>query len=371
MIAPFRVDIEVYPRVCGGTHATSAFAMSTTGLSPRVRGNLFLTEHLPVGAGSIPACAGEPVQGARRDVLGGVYPRVCGGTRNVSIPHTINRGLSPRVRGNLVHRPILCQRERSIPACAGEPSDDSIPFTTPRVYPRVCGGTPHGTRNTATDKGLSPRVRGNLRRYGVGSSGCRSIPACAGEPYQPLPRLADPTVYPRVCGGTFLLLTALWHITGLSPRVRGNQQLLSAAANGRGSIPACAGEPCPAAWYGGIGRVYPRVCGGTSFNQIVLIVDTGLSPRVRGNRSEAAFPPCPTGSIPACAGEPPKIWVQMPILEVYPRVCGGTRAAPPARPVSRGLSPRVRGNRQPSSPERGVPGSIPACAGEPPRMIAR
>ena len=50
---------------------------------------------------------------------------------------------------------------------------------------------------------------------------------------------------------------------GLSPRVRGNPEILKLWRPGAGSIPACAGEPIPSAGKLGHNMVYPRVCGGT------------------------------------------------------------------------------------------------------------
>ena len=72
-------------------------------------------------------------------------------------------GLSPRVRGNqrrsLVGRP----RQRSIPACAGEPQPSHSKCRHRKVYPRVCGGTLEQNKEPVSAWGLSPRVRGNLR----------------------------------------------------------------------------------------------------------------------------------------------------------------------------------------------------------------
>ena len=55
------------------------------------------------------------------------------------------------------------QRQKTIPACAGEPAVWPDTLTLVEDYPRVCGGTE--VRRPSTDflKGLSPRVRGNLR----------------------------------------------------------------------------------------------------------------------------------------------------------------------------------------------------------------
>ena len=70
----------------------------------------------------------------------------------------------------------------------------------------------------------------------------------------------------------------------------------------------------------------------------------GLSPRVRGDLAAKVVPPFCSGSIPACAGEPPKRCAMSTICRVYPRVCGGTKASLAAVPAGLGLSPRVRGN---------------------------
>ena len=111
----------VYPRVCGGTAATSWRPTPHSGLSPRVRGNHLVAGHDVLDRGSIPACAGEPVGGGDLRGAWRVYPRVCGGTnRNSHMALTI-KGLSPRVRGNPVGNDGGIAPHGSIPACAGEP----------------------------------------------------------------------------------------------------------------------------------------------------------------------------------------------------------------------------------------------------------
>ena len=132
-----------------------------------------------------------------------------------------------------------------------------------------------------------------------------------------------------------------------------------------GSIPASAGEPAgsdPDQW-----RiwVYPRVCGGTPRALRLAWYSRGLSPRLRGNR----FVPGPgyavAGSIPASAGEPATDSWHRRALRVYPRVCGGTVLNPSDNDYATGLSPRLRGNPLQSSPYWARSGSIPASAGEP------
>ena len=141
--------------------------------------------------------------------------------------------------------------------------------------------------------------------------------------------------------------------------------MVLAASGYQGSIPACAGEPTTAPDDAGQRAVYPRVCGGTLWLAVGAFVVVGLSPRVRENRRRCSLSLGGPGSIPACAGEPPPGWCCRMLTGVYPRVCGGTSRRSWRLPAQLGLSPRVRGNRLRPHGQRNDPGSIPACAGEP------
>ncbi len=174
--------VKVYPRVCGGTvPATARWASAP---------------------GSIPACAGEPIFPPVVAWLRKVYPRVCGGTWLGAEKRMPVWGLSPRVRGNQVVDVVSGAGVGSIPACAGEPGQtDAVP-SGDGVYPRVCGGTAVQNALAVENRGLSPRVRGNLVAVIQNRQNRGSIPACAGEP-RGFCRAADGVaVYPRVCGGT-------------------------------------------------------------------------------------------------------------------------------------------------------------------------
>ena len=192
------------------------------------------------------------------------------------------------------------------------------------VYPRVCGGTGARRQRMSLISGLSPRVRGN-RGYGYEHS-CksRSIPACAGEPTPAAWTTISRKVYPRVCGGTAVDCNADGRRIGLSPRVRGNPCFCHRPILARRSIPACAGEPRRRQHHGRLPTVYPRVCGGTTATEAMSCAAHGLSPRVRGNLGQ------PFGNDL--------------LLAVYPRVCGGTTDAGKGKASVGGLSPRVRGN---------------------------
>ena len=175
-----------------------------------------------------------------------VYPRVCGGTAAYAERDRYQLGLSPRVRGNPGQHRQVFDAERSIPACAGEPAATARSHSSHRVYPRVCGGTLLFSSSSFNASGLSPRVRGNPRKSTASPVQCGSIPACAGEPPPHWPDQGSPRVYPRVCGGTAGRVTACLRLRGLSPRVRGNLWAGVTEYPSTGSIPACAGEP-PAA----------------------------------------------------------------------------------------------------------------------------
>ena len=214
-------------------------------------------------------------------------------------------------------------------------------------------------------KGLSPRVRGNQSAAIVPYSKERSIPASAGEPIDTIDAIAVMAVYPRECGGTDGAITEMSVIDGLSPRVRGNHTVEAPSAPKSGSIPASAGEPLPG-WTKPLTRtVYPRECGGTVLNIWLGNATKGLSPRVRGNRAQGGPISSDAGSIPASAGEPSRSFSFCSMPRVYPRECGGTLAAASGKLEYVGLSPRVRGNPIVTAQKEMDGRSIPASAGEP------
>ena len=355
----------VYPRACGGTHAAIFLFGSEFGLSPRMRGNLSWGNARTGGSGSIPAHAGEPAGSSQRLYEDRVYPRACGGTPVGRANRSHGRGLSPRMRGNPRMISCLVSMRGSIPAHAGEPSARTAFYCSGRVYPRACGGTPTVVIVSGAATGLSPRMRGNLEGTTDPFPSNRSIPAHAGEPRHRMQRHPLYRVYPRACGGTRHVLRPYPCACGLSPRMRGNPT----------------GSPT---WKPRT-KVYPRACGGTVSIPGATTYDQGLSPRMRGNHQQAPRYRYPIRSIPAHAGEPmlpvrlrgrrevyPRACgepgaagYRRRVPTVYPRACGGTASTSPWNVPTRGLSPRMRGNRVRQPDRRRRPRSIPAHAGEP------
>ena len=290
--------------MCGGTRHHCGTDRVSTGLSPRVRGNLPPPKRKKARSRPIPACAGEPLSAARGTPTYPAYPRVCGGTRSGRGFGERSTGLSPRVRGNRLVCRVRHEIPRPIPACAGEPTASSLRTSPSEAYPRVCGGTVRNHLLHSPHIGLSPRVRGNPSQL-VGKARVGGpIPACAGEPRSQTAVKRTGTAYPRVCGGTPFVLLTIGMCAGLSPRVRGNPHRQRSVSNCRRPIPACAGEPLPHSVSTGQYPAYPRVCGGTCVAFSAIAVLLGLSPRVRGNLSQAEPLSTRSRPIPACAGEP-------------------------------------------------------------------
>jgi len=260
--------------------------------------------HLAYPLGSIPACAGEPGLPPLRPLWVGVYPRVCGGAVPMIHEGVSARGLSPRVRGSLTPTRTPGKSSGSIPACAGEPAGPLFEIVRRRVYPRVCGGADPRREEILMKSGLSPRVRGSPRDQAIRVIRQRSIPACAGEPQADGKPATALGVYPRVCGGALSDSSGHLNHSGLSPRVRGSRLLVVGKGLGQGSIPACAGEPRRIARMAACSWVYPRVCGGAGAPFSFRIMNSGLSPRVRGSLLFLGDVDRGGGSIPACAGEP-------------------------------------------------------------------
>ena len=197
-------------------------ASSSAGLSPRVRGSRHHVAALLRAKGSIPACAGKPTQRVPRSDGTGVYPRVCGEAPCDGLLIGRLIGLSPRVRGSQMRALAERLKEGSIPACAGKPDAGARGAPQGRVYPRVCGEALMIRHRAVDIEGLSPRVRGSRQPMCRAPYPSRSIPACAGKPTQTCRARSVLRVYPRVCGEAFVADDGSEYGSGLSPRVRGS-----------------------------------------------------------------------------------------------------------------------------------------------------
>ena len=212
-------------------------------------------------------------------------------------------GLSPRGRGKPSAYPRGLACRGSIPAWAGETLGVIQGCMRLSVYPRVGGGNPERLGILLDSLGLSPRGRGKPYHCALASIATRSIPAWAGETDISVIVRSPPPVYPRVGGGNNGRLHGCLQQGGLSPRGRGKPSRRQAAGAGARSIPAWAGETCPARLYRRQRGVYPRVGGGNRWQRQPEGEVRGLSPRGRGKRTLHPERQRRDRSIPAWAGE--------------------------------------------------------------------
>ncbi len=212
------------------------------------------------------------------------------------------------------------------------------------VDPRVRGGAEDHADRAGADDGRSPRARGSRDRADHVLSGRGSIPACAGEPWTRHATRRDTRVDPRVRGGASPEPPPPPPVTGRSPRARGSRLRPVLRDQRRRSIPACAGEPEPEDLGHDEVGVDPRVRGGASDGVLHANHYHGRSPRARGSHVPRDVPLHAQGSIPACAGEPRCAAPGPRRWRVDPRVRGGASVSPLESVVASGRSPRARGS---------------------------
>ena len=170
----------VHPRACGEHTLSTSYIHCATGSSPRVRGTQFhnpllfcARRFIPARAGNtaplarvpivirfIPARAGNTHQHTTTCGDTSVHPRACG-EHNVSdlVCHKPD-GSSPRVRGTQPDNKPRFQRQRFIPARAGNTCANQVRSAAVSVHPRACGEHKRPMCTLPSPYGSSPRVRG-------------------------------------------------------------------------------------------------------------------------------------------------------------------------------------------------------------------
>ena len=176
-----RGNLTVHPRVCGERSFTSFLTIGFSGSSPRVRGTPKIVWTNIQNLRFIPACAGNAHQPDRQRCLCPVHPRVCGERCAVLKINGVKTGSSPRVRGTRSSGTSCLGLYRFIPACAGNAIGHSLIIKQLPVHPRVCGERLLLPQHCMISPGSSPRVRGTPIATWLAVSGCRFIPACAGN----------------------------------------------------------------------------------------------------------------------------------------------------------------------------------------------
>ena len=256
-------------------------------------------------------------------------------------------------------------RRRSIPAYAGDPRLSAASGICTAVYPRLRGGSCRLPVRCYRAEGLSPPTRGILG-FPLGASvNIRSIPAYAGDPANGLPIHIGIQVYPRLRGGSDPACIMRAAKYGLSPPTRGIPIRLGYYPKLRGSIPAYAGDPSDMDVNVHAKKVYPRLRGGSAAASSQASHSWGLSPPTRGIPCCRSYGVVLYGSIPAYAGDPRCPAGSLGMRPVYPRLRGGSKPKITLSIGAEGLSPPTRGIRRRLIASLPFVGSIPAYAGDP------
>ncbi len=233
----------------------------------------------PADGGAIPACAGSTPLRTATPHGPSDHPRACGeGRRSRPAP------------------------ARTIPARAGSTATPNGRRGRAGDHPRACGEHAAIDRGLLPAEGPSPRVRGARGRTPRSGRPPRTIPARAGSTHLQRRRRKRVRDHPRACGEHWCRRCAEWAGRGPSPRVRGTRSPRPDLPQGRGTIPARAGNTAPPPATPGPTWDHPRACGEHPVGDLTPSDTPGPSPRVRGTPAsrDGATPLART--IPARAG---------------------------------------------------------------------
>ena len=215
---------------------------NVVGSSPRERG-----EGRDGGAGTssgrfIPARAGRGTLGSAMFAAATVHPRASGERRHLRDDAVSQRGSSPRERGEGTSRAAAPRARRFIPARAGRGRGGRPGRAQRAVHPRASGERAAGGRAGAPCVGSSPRERGEDNGSVTLIGDHRFIPARAGRGSARSTPTANVTVHPRVSGERTNMLPTYSPALGSSPRERGEAHRQGRLPRAARFIPARAGR---------------------------------------------------------------------------------------------------------------------------------
>ena len=171
----------------------------------------------------IPARAGQTTTTRTRPSCAPDHPRACGANLYASSSQTARNGSSPRVRGKPGRGFDMEFEHRIIPARAGQTlTCHSQSFGVPD-HPRACGANEGRGSDARIGAGSSPRVRGKPRAKTCRRLEGRIIPARAGQTLTRPSDGVEGTDHPRACGANSAVFLILSMEAGSSPRVRGKR----------------------------------------------------------------------------------------------------------------------------------------------------
>ena len=302
------------------------------------------------------------------------------------------RGSSPLTRGKLRGRLPRPHGGGLIPAHAGKTSDVCAGRRAAWAHPRSRGENPDQSTCVTSPRGSSPLTRGKPLAALVFSPFTRLIPAHAGKTDDSAARNPGRQAHPRSRGENRRRGGELLGFTGSSPLTRGKLNIMDAAEDVAGLIPAHAGKTGASSMPAQVGAAHPRSRGENTTKGPRCAAPAWAHPRSRGEndvllwRVEAR-----DGSSPLTRGKRKRGYPSHRARRLIPAHAGKTRSRrrtrrrSPAHPRSRGenacaraltfdtpgSSPLTRGKHRLHHVQPLTEGLIPAHAGKTSSRSAR
>ena len=273
---------RIIPAHAGQTLLSGSHRWSPPGSSPRMRGKQGGWQQPNLCARIIPAHAGQTLAALGLRSMPSDHPRACGANAGSNCAATNSNGSSPRMRGKLDGRGDFGCARRIIPAHAGQTHQDAENHVLPADHPRACGANDVNKRFMGNGPGSSPRMRGKHREEAGYRDKDRIIPAHAGQTRVRWSKYDQRPDHPRACGANKSAFGAQLSALGSSPRMRG-KRLRGARAVWRSRIiPAHAGQTSGKATSATSAPDHPRACGANYCSHSRGRWKNGSSPRMRG-----------------------------------------------------------------------------------------
>ena len=179
-------------------------------------------------------------------------------------------GSSPPARGTPRHHRASRPAHRFIPACAGNTHEKRPALLRRAVHPRLRGEHSCAKPRSANASGSSPPARGTLGRAGMLRERERFIPACAGNTRSICRALPHQPVHPRLRGEHTSRGQPRSEWRGSSPPARGTPVRRSSCQLLGRFIPACAGNTRPCRDAAPCRPVHPRLRGEHSSRNVLF-----------------------------------------------------------------------------------------------------
>ena len=291
------------------------------------------------------------------------HPRACGERLWCATALSANSGLSPRVRGTLKRTEQRTPKNRIIPARAGNARWRATPGCAAADHPRACGERQRGGDVKESGYGSSPRVRGTREDTMRTIPRVRIIPARAGNATSILTGTDLAPDHPRACGERASDPPGHIFDSGSSPRVRGTRARGPGRSVDARIIPARAGNAKSRHLPTRRDPDHPRACGERPASGSCSSSRGGSSPRVRGTLIDLNRKSLCSRIIPARAGNAAAWSCASCRTSDHPRACGERHAISPSFDAGPGSSPRVRRTRAPPGFDGRRRRIIPARAG--------